>query len=176
MASKLLYKFLKTLIAILLMGFLLGCTALAPAPSPTPEPSPIPATSTPDPLPSAMAAVCVPSHIQNSDIGFSEIQGTMSPDGEVWALLFFGKAQTEQELKIVWKVTGEGGKVTVEARHADGTVVSPIWGPEIHEGSNWNRPGNEWGTGFNFPKPGCWTLTATRGTITGEIRLEVLSP
>jgi hypothetical protein len=127
-------------------------------------------------LPTATAAVCQPSEIQSSEIGFPEIQATLSSEGEVWALLFFDKAQAEQELKIVWKITGEGGNVTVEARHEDGTVVSPVWGPEQHEGSNWNRPGNEWGTGFNFPKPGCWILAATRGTITGTIGLEVLSP
>jgi hypothetical protein len=97
----------------------------------------------------------------------------MRSEGEVWALLFFDKAQAEQELKIVWKITGTDGELTVQARGEDGTVLSPVWGPEAHEGSNWNRPGDEWGTGFNFPEPGCWTLTATRGDITGEISLEV---
>lgn len=100
----------------------------------------------------------------------------MHSDGTVWALLFFGAAHAEEELKIVWRVTGTDEELVVEARHEDGTLVSPIWGPEAHESSSWNRPGGEWGTGFNFPKPGCWTLTATRGTTIGEIRLDILAP
>lgn len=174
MTSKLLYKFSAVLSAILLIGFLPGCTASSPTPIST-----LLLTATPtsrESVAAATAAVCVPSPIQNSDIGFSEIQGTLSTEGEVWALLFFSRAQVERELKIVWKITGESEKISVEAKHEDGTVVLPTWGPEKHEGSNWDRPGAEWGTGFNFPKPGCWTLTATHGTVTGVIGLEVLPP
>jgi hypothetical protein len=98
----------------------------------------------------------------------------MQSDGELWALLFFEKAQTTAEVKIVWRMTGTDELFTVQGRHDDGTVILPSWGPEYHEGSNWDRPGDEWGTGFQFPKSGCWTLTATRGTASGEIRLNVL--
>jgi hypothetical protein len=174
MASKLLYNFFKTLTVILIAGSLISCTALAPTPEPIATPSPAPEPSpTPAPSVTPTLAACEPSEIQASEIGFSEIQGTMRSDGEVWALLFFDKARTDQELKIVWKITATDEEFTVQARHEDGTVISPVWGPEAHEGSNWNRPGDEWGTGFNFPEPGCWTLTATRGDITGEISLEV---
>ncbi len=99
----------------------------------------------------------------------------MHADGELWALLFFGRAYIEEELKIVWRMTGADEQFIVEGRHEDGTAVAPIWGPEQHGGSNWERPGDEWGTGFNFPKPGCWTLTATSGATAGEIYLDVLS-
>lgn len=179
MASGLLSRIFVTTMAILLTGSLLGCTISTPEPSPTPEPTPIPATLTPEPLPTATTAACEPSPIQNSDIGFPEIQATLNSAnsaGEVWALLFFNQAIAEQELKIVWKVAGAEGDLTVEARGEDGTVLSPIWGPEMHEGSNWDRPGAEWGTGFNFPSPGCWTLTATRGAVAGAMGLEVLPP
>lgn len=155
MAPKLFYKLYQTLIAILIFAMLTGCAA--------PQP---PATAT--------AVGCRPSQVQASESGFAEIQGEMHADGELWALLFFDKAHAAEELKIVWKMTGSGEKFTVEAKHEDGTVISPIWGPEQHSGSNWHRPGPEWGTGFNFPKPGCWTLTASYGTTIGEIRLDIL--
>ena len=101
----------------------------------------------------------------------------MKSDGELWALLFFDQAQAGKDEKIVWRITGSSRQFNVQARHNDGTVIFPTWGPDDHgQGSNWERPGNEWGTGFNFPEPGCWTLTATRGTTTGEIRLSVLAP
>jgi hypothetical protein len=121
-------------------------------------------------------AECRPSPIQQSEIGFLEIQGDMHSDGELWALLFFGEAHVQEELKIVWRLTGGEGPVTVQAALDDGTTAAPIWGPEFHESSTWERPGDEWGTGFNFPQPGCWTLTVTRGDAAGEIRLDVLPP
>ncbi len=125
------------------------------------------------PTPTATHPACQPSVAQPSKNGFPEVQGTMKSPGELWALLFFDKAQANHEAKIVWRITGTGKQFDIFARHEDGTVIHPIWGPEYHGGSNWERPGDEWGTGFNFPKPGCWTLTVTLGATVGEIRLEV---
>jgi len=98
----------------------------------------------------------------------------MHSEGEAWALLFFGEAHANQELKIVWRITTTELAVTAEAQHEDGTIVAPIWGPEYHESSTWERPGEEWGTGFNFSKPGCWRITVTSGETKGDIILEVL--
>jgi hypothetical protein len=129
----------------------------------------------PQSTPTATQAVCQPSEIQISKDSFSEIKGTMRSDGEMWALLFFDKARSNEELKIVWRITGDGAEFHAQAESEKGTIISPIW-TENHEGSNWERPGAEWGTGFNFPEPGCWTITVTRGEMIGEIALDVLSP
>jgi hypothetical protein len=161
MTSKLFSKFFVTLITVVSIGTLSGCTALR-----SPSESLTPATPT----------VCDSSRIQTSKIDFPEIQGTMSTEGEMWALLFFDKGHAKEELKIVWRITGSGKDFTVQAKSEDGTVVGPIWGPIDHGGSSWDRPGYEWGTGFNFPEPGCWTFTVTRGTTIGEIRLNILAP
>ena len=98
----------------------------------------------------------------------------MKSDGELWALLFFDNAHAKEDLKIVWKLTGGEGPLSVQAALDDGATAAPIWGPESHGSSNWDRPGEEWGTGFNLPSPGCWTITVTRGESMGEIRLDVL--
>jgi hypothetical protein len=119
---------------------------------------------------------CQPSKIHRYPNAFPEIQGKMDSDGELWALLFFDKAQAGKDLKIVWRMTGSGEQFSIQAKHEDGTTVSPIWGPEYHGGSSWHRPGEEWGTGFNFPKAGCWTLTVTRGSTIGHIFLDVATP
>jgi hypothetical protein len=142
-----------------------------------PAPNRLGAISAPS-TPVATQPACQPSQIHPSKNDFPEIQGTMKSDGELWALLFFGEAHAEQDEKIVWRITstGTGKQFDVQAQHEDGTIIRPIWGPEYHGGSNWERPGDEWGTGFNFPKPGCWTLTVTRGATIGEIRLDVLAP
>jgi hypothetical protein len=161
MVRKLLSKFLETLTAILIIGCVIGCIASTP---------------TTESIATATLDACQPSQTQISKIGIPEIQGSMSSDGQMWALLFFDKAHAKEDVKIVWKITGTGKEFVVQARHEDGTVVAPIWGPDDHSDSNWDHPGYEWGTGFNFPTPGCWTLTATRGTTNGEIRLDILPP
>jgi len=51
--------------------------------------------------PTATQPECQPSLAQPSKNGFPEIQGTMRSAGELWALLFFDKAQVKQEEKIV---------------------------------------------------------------------------
>jgi hypothetical protein len=138
--------------------------------------TPISDLNTVTPVQSTLTATlpaCQPSPAQPSKNGFPEIQGTMKSTGELWALLFFDKAQANTEEKIVWRITGTGKQFDIFAQHEDGTIIHPIWGPAYHGGSNWERPGDEWGTGFNFPKPGCWTLTATLGATSGEIRLMV---
>jgi hypothetical protein len=162
MKTKLLHKSFLALMVILSIDSMIGCAALTSAP-------------TSDPSATAARTVCQPSQIQTSKNEFPETQGTMSTEGEMWALLFFDKAHSNEDTKIVWRITGSGNQFTAQARHEDGTVISPIWGPDYHGGSNWEHPGDEWGTGFNFSKPGCWTLTATRGTTIGEIRIEVFA-
>jgi hypothetical protein len=78
------------------------------------------------------------------------------------------------EEKIVWRMTGTG-PLTLEAIGAGGITRRPIWGPNLHEGSNWSRPGEEWGAGYVFTAPGCWDLRAARGSATGDVWIQVIS-
>ena len=123
----------------------------------------------------AAPTACQPSKIQKSSNGFLEIEADMKQYGEAWALLFFETAHAGEDEKIVWRITGEGDVFEAQAQSEDGTTIQPIW-KEYHGGSNWHRPGQEWGTGFNFPTPGCWTITVTRGKTTGTISLDVQGP
>jgi hypothetical protein len=152
--------FVLTLVAIYLM-------ACVPGPNPAER---VPLESTP----AITEPGCQPSLVQKSKSGFPEIQGTMNSEGELWALLFFDTAHAKEELKIVWRITGTDSAFTIQAEHEDGTIIVPIWGPASHGSSTWDRPGKEWGTGFNFPEPGCWTLNATLGETKGQIILNVL--
>jgi hypothetical protein len=136
-----------------------------------------PAEITPSvPVSDTPQTTCQPSLIQKSENSFPEIQGTMKSEGQVWALLFFDTAYANEDKKIVWRITGSGEEFHAQAQNENGKVILPIWGPDYHGGSSWERPGQEWGTGFNFPEPGCWTITVTRGETTGEIVLDVLKP
>jgi len=117
---------------------------------------------------------CQPSKIQTSANQFPEIKADMKSEGEAWALLFFETAHAKEDEKIVWRITGEGDAFDAQAQSQDGQIITPIW-KEYHGSSNWQRPGQEWGTGFNFPEPGCWTITVSRGETMGTISLDVFA-
>ncbi len=105
--------------------------------------------------------------------GLPEAQGTAS-GVQLWALFFTEMpVHSRQEIKIVWRMTG-AGNVQLGAVGPAGRRISPDW-IQAHEGSNWQRPGQEWGSGFTFPVAGCWDLHATRGASSGDVWLVVES-
>lgn len=111
-----------------------------------------------------------PSRVTPSSIGLPEVHGQAS-SGELWALLF-NNLRVKQEIKIVWRMTGTGDLHLI-ALGPQGQHLAPAWGPEGHGGSNWDRPGDEWGTGFTFPAAGCWDMHATRDDTSGDVWLLV---
>jgi len=154
--------------------FIASLVLLAACTSATETPTAAPTTATSTSVPATeMPVSCQPSEILESANSFPEIQGEMLSGGELWALLFFQRAHVNEEAKIVWRITGEGGVFEAQAQSEAGTILQPIW-KQYHESSTWERPGLEWGTGFNFPEPGCWTITITYGETTGTISLDVL--
>ncbi|ROT25844.1 hypothetical protein [Micromonospora sp. HM5-17] len=106
----------------------------------------------------------------------AELPGiTVDPRDSFWGLLFLRETplRSGTEAKIVWRMTGSG-TFEITATGPNGIVVDPLWGPDLHLGSTWTRPGDEWGTGWIFPTPGCWTVRAERsdGTV-GTVALRV---
>jgi hypothetical protein len=95
--------------------------------------------------------------------------------GTVWVLL-----QSEARpairvgklVKVVWRVTGHG-PVFLTARGPRGKVKRLAFGPERHMASSWNRPGDEYGSGFVPDKSGCWSMTIRRGGVGATLRLAV---
>ena len=76
--------------------------------------------------------------------------------------------------KIVWRMTGSG-PITIAAISPNGDRIVPDWGPEEHVGSNWDRPGDEWGTGFRFTEAGCWIVRAARGKDEAAVGILVVN-
>ena len=122
--------------------------------------------------PALGAAGCAPP----SPIVGWEVQGTpRRADTQLWGWLMSTDPlppRVGHELKIVWRMTGSG-PLHLTARGPDGVSHSPRWGPEAHTGSNYDRPGDEWGAGYVFGKPGCWQLNATRGSDSADVWLTV---
>lgn len=150
------------------------------APSPTPPPKEFGPLGRPGCEPASpryQGATAFPA--------IGEVFGT-TIRGELWALfssLGGGRwASSEaavieeavgQELKIVFRFTGSLGALVVTG--PGGRKLLPIWGPRAHSGSDWARPGSEWGTGFIFPEPGCWRIRIGDGVAVGDVWLKVLS-
>jgi hypothetical protein len=75
-------------------------------------------------------------------------------------------------VKVVWRMTG-GGPLKLAAYDSRGRRIALAWGPEPHGGSNYRRPGDEWGGGYRFRRPGCYRLTARRTAGRAEAWLRV---
>jgi hypothetical protein len=74
--------------------------------------------------------------------------------------------------------SGKPSSPTVTGPAASCSRPSPIsvgsQGPEITgRGSNYHRPGDEWGSGYRFLRPGCYRLTARRTVGSAEAWLRV---
>ena len=105
--------------------------------------------------------------------GPPEVRGTVT-GGELWALLDGGQVPEPKgsQVKIIWRMTGNGD-LRLSATGPVGQTVRPDWGPQAHGGSNWERPGDEWGAGFTFPVAGCWDVHAARDDVVGDVYLMV---
>ena len=104
----------------------------------------------------------------------NEIQGT-SRNASLWGLALGPghiPPRAGDELKIVWRMTGTG-PLRVTLRAPNGTVRPLVFGPERHGASNFDRPGDEWGTGFRFGSAGCWHVHLARTDTSGDVWLDV---
>ncbi|WP_336212357.1 hypothetical protein [Nonomuraea sp. LPB2021202275-12-8] len=141
-------------------------TAGGPSPSPTGT-----AGGSPSPSPAVTRETCNGTPLHTSANGFLEVRGT-SADAELWGLLFAEVPfKRGKEIKIVWRMTGEG-PLEVSASLPSGKQAKLVW-LEDHGGSNWQRPGHEWGTGWVFPEPGCWKVKLSRTRGSGHAWLRV---
>lgn len=99
-----------------------------------------------------------PPHCPVIDPAIHEIQGTATPQHEIWELIlgpFPLRAAVVEE--VIIRMTGVGDAL-IYADGPQGQQIAPSAGPEAHAGSSWNRPGQEWGMQFVFKSPGCWNI------------------
>lgn len=91
--------------------------------------------------------------------------------GELWGLTW-GPSPNGQ-LKLVVRVTGSG-ELTSYAVKEGGGRISPFDITQ-HTGSNFARPGDEWGLWYEFERAGCWKIFIERGNVRGRFILDILS-
>jgi hypothetical protein len=103
------------------------------------------------------------------------VEGT-SDQIQMWGLIMAegpdNPLRVNEQVKIVWRITGTGD-LHLASIDPDGRPQLLQWGPDEHLSSTYTRPGDEWGAGYLFTQPGCWTLRATRGTASASVWLEI---
>jgi hypothetical protein len=152
---------------LLLVG---ACSSPSPAP-PEPTISASPAPQVGDPTPPASAACPENARFPARNSNLPEMQG-IGRGATLFGLFFSPEATAGQQIKVVWRMTGNGD-LSMTATGPGGKTLRPVWGPEAHSASTYLRPGDEWGTGWTFPAKGCWTIEATRTTGSAKIVLRV---
>jgi hypothetical protein len=108
-----------------------------------------------------LLTACTPAPPEPSPRTGNEVEGK-----GLWALLFHD-LKADQEIKIVLRVPGEGDLI-VKAHGPGERIAEPESGPTEHDGSSWDRPGDEYGTVWIFPEPGLWTLKTFRASGEAE--------
>jgi hypothetical protein len=121
-----------------------------------------------------LASCARPSPIGEAPgVGFPEVRGHGTA-AQLWGLIFarVPLVAGAGDVKVVWRMTGSG-PLNLAAYDSRGRRIALAWGPEPHGGSTYRRPGDEWGSGYRFPHPGCYRLTARRTEGRGEVWLRV---
>jgi hypothetical protein len=155
------------------LGLLLlagGCSSPSPAP-PAPIVPASPGPQVGDPTPPASSTCPDSARIPARNSNLPELQG-VGRGATLFGLFFSPEATAGQQIKVVWRMTGDGD-LSMVATGPGGRTLRPAWGPESHSASSYLRPGDEWGTGWTFPAKGCWTIAATRKTGSAKIALRV---
>jgi hypothetical protein len=128
------------------------------------------------------ASGCAPPSPSNLISGEARGRATI---GDLWAVGFWrnlaNKGRTAilvrvvgKPFKITWRLRGSGD-ATFAATAPDGSRHAPV-SLQFHPGgSNWNRPGDEWGSVFVFTMGGCWHFHVERADNSGEVWVLVRS-
>jgi hypothetical protein len=124
-----------------------------------------------DPTPPAKADCPASARIPAQNSNLPEMQG-VGRGVTLFGLFFSPQATVGEQIKVVWRVTGDG-ELSMVATGPGGKTLRPVWGPELHSGSSYHRPGDEWGTGWTFPSRGCWIIEANRKTGSAKIGIRV---
>ena len=162
----------RSLLALLCFSAIAGCTKAAVSPS-----TPIPrsgATYSVD-VGALGRPNCQPPSPVKRGTGFPEVEGT-GHGIQLWGLVMAARTddpvRVNEQVKIVWRITGVG-ELSLSSIGPEGRTYPLQWGPDEHLSSSYERPGQEWGAGYLFPQPGCWTLHAARGAATADVWLEI---
>ncbi|HUG74654.1 MAG TPA: PASTA domain-containing protein [Acidimicrobiia bacterium] len=84
--------------------------------------------------------------------------------------------RTDTLIKMVVRFdAGDNDDPIFLARHEARVLQYSRWGPIDHgfATSGYDRPGDEWGIGFIFREPGCWTIRVVVGLAVAEFFVEV---
>jgi len=147
---------------------LVSCASTTPPPQ---QDDPLDDASTRSTLPSNVGpAGCEPpSAATEIDLGL-EVEAASDGDG-IWALFEDPDVRSGRPLIVWWRIPGTTALslVLVGAGDREEEVEGERPDPTLR----WARPGDQWVSEVTFPQPGCWRISATRGTVHGDLWVRV---
>jgi hypothetical protein len=147
---------------------LLACASTSPPPQAS---DPLDDASSRSTLPSNVGpADCdPPSPAREIDLGLEVELATHS--GEIWALFEDDVVRSGDDVTVWWRIPGKTALELVLVGTGEREVAVDGERPDPTLG--WDRPGDQWVATFAFPQPGCWRISATRGTVHGDAWIRV---
>jgi hypothetical protein len=109
--------------------------------------------------------------------GLPETRGTATGGAQLYGLVMPEAGlplRVGEQIKIVWRMTGHGPLVAT-LTSPSGAPTPLTFGPAAHLSSSYNRPGDEWGTGYLFTDPGCWHLHFARDDAAGDAWFRIVT-
>ena len=110
-----------------------------------------------------------PSPAEQTDLGL-EVRGAGDRSG-VWALFESADPlRSGQDIRTWWRVAGSH-ELELVLVGSDREI--PIENARPDPTLPWSRPGDQWLSTVNFPQPGCWRISVTRGGGHGDVWVQV---
>ena len=146
-------------------------SACASAPGPPEAGDPLDDASSRSTLPSNVGPVDCdpPSPAREINLGLEVEVATHTQ--EIWALFEDPDVRSGREVTVWWRIPGTAALQLVLVGTGDREVA--LDGERPDPTLRWARPGDQWVSTFTFPQPGCWRISATRGTVHGDAWVRV---
>jgi hypothetical protein len=110
-----------------------------------------------------------PSPAEQIDLGL-EVHGT-GDRSDVWVLFESAEPlRSGQSIRAWWHVAGSH-ELELVLVGSDREI--PVGDARPDPTLPWNRPGDQWLSTVNFPQPGCWRISVTRGDAHGDVWVQV---
>ena len=110
-----------------------------------------------------------PSPANEIDLGL-EVEAA-SDHVAIWALFEGGGIRSGQPLTVWWRIPGTAALELVLI--GDGGREESVEGARPDPSLGWARPGDQWVSEITFPQPGCWRISASRGSVHGDVWVRV---
>ena len=161
----------RTRLAIATLVAVVSLSACASTDAPPERADPLDEASSRSTLPSNVgpAGCDPPSPARRIDLGL-EVEAATDREG-IWALFVDPEIRSGRPLTVWWRIPGTAALDLVLV--GTGDREEPVEDERPDPSLGWARPGDQWVSEITFPQPGCWRISASRGSVHGDVWVRV---